>query len=245
MNINDFTYIKNKKKLGLLKEKKTLSLDIFKEGLFVFGTNDSFKHDYLLQLSKKYIDNGFNLVVLTESEVFSQSIALLESSENTQQINLLTYFNGEPILFNQKISLLTLDRKMESTYKNKAIRYFPELLQEVSKLDNTVIIIDDVLNENIYTDNLMQCLENFKQNDAGFIISSSYPSFYKDIFNSINNHVIFYLYDYPVELKDHPLIVKEIENISFFEKRELSYQYNLFTYYNTTTEFYIHDLKII
>lgn len=247
MKQNNFYYIKNKRKFGVFKEKVELNIDLFNDGLFVFGAKDSAKKDFLIDLSFKIVNNNIKVVFLTDSHYIINKILKkidVQSKKSLSNINLLDFFKNKNIQFEHDINILSLDSTSEVAFSKKGKRHFPDTLSQLSKLENTVIIIDEVLNDSIDKNDLFEGINKLKKSNVGLIIGDYYPSFYNEVYTLIDNHILYYMYDAPFEFKDHPAMINNQNYITFFEKRELNYQYKLFTFYKHRNNTIINDLKI-
>lgn len=241
----NFTFIKNKKKYGFFKNEITLNIDLFNEGLFVFGSKDSNKKDFLINISKKIIENDIQLIYITDSDFIVENLlTFIEDKDmiNIEDINKV--FKNRNFEYKSKVNIIKMEQDYSFPLQKKGKQYFPSLLNNISKLNNAIVIIDEVLNQNIEIKDLRNAIKTLQNSSVGLIVSDYYVRLYDDVLNDVQHHVFFYLYDSPYELKNHPIILKNLTNINEFEKRELNYVYDLFSYYNNKSSNIQFDLKI-
>lgn len=233
--------LKNRK-YKLFRQKKELNIDLFNEGLFIFGTKDSYKKWFLFKLVGNIVNNDYNVVYITDDS-YNPEVNVHEhitKNFHSKRIDLLEAFKNPQQDFESDINYIILQKKQIADLKKIGRKKFPALLNRLSKLENTVVIIDELLYQRIEEHDLIQCIQTLKESNVGLILCDRYPLFYKSIYDSLDNHLLFYLYDAPYELQYHPMILDNHIQIDYFERRELEWRYEDFSFYKHSTKEITH-----
>lgn len=285
MTKNLVKFNKVQKKYGIFEEESVFSIDLKNDGLFILASGDSNASFFLFDYIQKTIkDNKFFIITdrfngyPKHSKIFSKFEETTKKNypDKTIEIKDFEDFYKEPIYsFSNDVTLIDIEDS-NSTNNSRAIQkknqvFFPKILDNICKYENSVVIFDSILDRNIKTSDLISYFELFKKKNIDFIVFDYSFERLLLIENFFNNQIYFQSYYNRIEInklsinKYFPDFERSytLVNDSFFrkakekktfktyllnkifelDKRE-DYIYERFIYFNKNKKEYINNLEI-
>lgn len=268
--MNKYIALKNSKgKFDILERESKISFDLKKEGLLLLGSQHSAGPLFLFNYIKELLEN--EKVILITSENFfmpmhKKIINELEAFTNEKQKNNICenlffedlYENNEKE-YNADLTIIKLkyiwkhQTEKENLKKIKERnREFPNILKQIAKQKDSIVILNHCIEDNIEIETLSQYIKLFKSNNIGIIISNSNYCHIRGLESQIDNNIIFHVKDSITEFGYHSKLSKHMNIVrrdqSFFNNivycpEKIKRPFKISNYFSLNNDLSINNVK--
>lgn len=260
---------KHKGTFDILEKEFKIPFDLNKEGLILLGSQHSAAPLFLFNYIKYILET--KKVILITSENFlmpmhEKIINELETFTNKKEKNNICenlffedlYDNNEKE-YNADLTIIKLKYiwKHQTEKENlKKIKErnekFPNILKQIAKQKDSIVILNNCIQDNIEIATLSKYIKLFKSNNIGVIISNVDYYHLRGLESKIDNNIIFHVKDSMTELRFHSKLSKYMnmvekdqkifKNIVYYPER-MNRPFKISNYFSLDSDLSINKVK--